>query len=137
MCLAPSYQKSHLWGLVLTHLVTYGDRTFLAAAATHLWNSILVAVRLCNTVTTPKICIKSYLLNLAYPINQWFYQTQTILCWQVLLIKCNGCGYVFLSKFYPIHCSALLSTAEKAQNKFYITLHYKETTFYFDIVSGT
>ncbi len=43
-------------------------------------------------------------------------------------IKCNGCGYVFLSKCYPmcfIHSSAFLSTAEKALYNFYITLHYK------------
>ncbi len=33
-----------------------------------------------------------------------------------------------LSRFYPmsfIHCSALLSTAEKALYKFYIILHYE------------
>ncbi len=44
-----------------------------------------------------------------------------------LMIKCHGCGYVFLSKFYPmcfIHCSSLLSTVEKALYKFVITLHY-------------
>ncbi len=38
-----------------------------------------------------------------------------------------GCGYVFLSKFYPmcfIHCSALLNTAEKALYKFDITLQF-------------
>ncbi len=28
-----------------THLVTYGDRAFSAAAATNLWNSIPVAIR--------------------------------------------------------------------------------------------
>ncbi len=47
-------------------------------------------------------------------------------CIEILLI--TTCGYVFLSKCYPmcfIHCSALLSTAEKALYKFYITLHYK------------
>ncbi len=67
------------------------DRAFSAAAA-NLCNSIPVAIRLCNTVTTFKICIKSYLFNLAYPINQWFYQNQNILCWQVLSVKCDGCG---------------------------------------------
>ncbi len=41
-----------------THLVTFGDRTFSAAAA-NLWNSIPVAIRLCNTITTFKICIKA------------------------------------------------------------------------------
>ncbi len=34
-----------------THLVSYGDRSFAAAAA-NLWNSIPLAIRLCNTVTT-------------------------------------------------------------------------------------
>ncbi len=109
-----------------SHLVIYGDRAFSAAAA-NLWNSISVTIRLCNTVTTFKICIKTYLFNLAYPNNQLFYQTQNILCWQVLLIKYGGCGYVILSKFYPmcfIHCSVLLSTAEKALHKFDIMLHY-------------
>ncbi len=36
-----------------THLVTYGDRA-LSAAAANLWNSIPVAIRFCNTVTTFK-----------------------------------------------------------------------------------
>ncbi len=111
-----------------THLVTYGGTAFSAATA-NLWNSIPEAIRMCNTVTTFKIWIKTYLFNLAYPINQWFYQTLNSLCWQVLLIKCDGCGYVFLFKFYPmcfIHCSALLtlSTAKKALYKCAITLHY-------------
>ncbi len=112
-----------------THLVTYGDRAFSAAASANLWNYIPEAIRLCNTVTTFKISIKTYLFNLAYPINQWFYQTQNILCWQVLLIKCDGCGYIFLSKFYPmyfIRCSVLLRTAEKVVYKFDITLHYQD-----------
>ncbi len=52
-----------------THLVPYGDRAFSAATA-NLWNSIPVTIRLCNTVITFKICIKTYLFNLAYPINQ-------------------------------------------------------------------
>ncbi len=52
-----------------THLVSYRDMAFSAAAA-NLWNSIPVAIRLCNTVTTFKICIKTYLFNLAYLINQ-------------------------------------------------------------------
>ncbi len=53
----------------ITHLITYGDRAFSAATA-NLWNTIPVAIRLCNTVTTFKICIKTYLFNLAYPIYQ-------------------------------------------------------------------
>ncbi len=80
----------------------------------HLRNAF-VCVHSNNTVTTFKICIKTYLFIPAYPINQWFYQTQNILYWQVLLIKCDGCDYEFLSKFYPmcfIHCSVLLSTVE-------------------------
>ncbi len=52
-----------------THLVTYEDMSFSVAAA-NLWDSIPVVIRLCNTVTTFKICIKTYLFNLAYPINQ-------------------------------------------------------------------
>ncbi len=40
-----------------------GETTYL-----NLWNSIPVAIRLCNTVTTFKICIKTYLFNLAYPM---------------------------------------------------------------------
>ncbi len=97
--------------------------TFSAAAA-NIWNSIPVDIRLCKTVTIFKIYIKTYLFNLAYPINQWFDKTQNILCWQVLLIKCDGCGYVFFPQFYPIfiHCSALLTTAEQVIYKFYITL---------------
>ncbi len=35
-----------------------------------LWNSIPGAIRLCNTVITFKICIKTYLFSLAYPITQ-------------------------------------------------------------------
>ncbi len=112
-----------------THLITCRDRAFSAAA--NLWNSIpVVATKLCNIVTTFTIYIKTYLFNLVYQINQWFYQTQNIMCWQVLLIKCDGCGYVFLSKFYPmcfIHCSALLSTAEKVLYQFDFTLHYMPT----------
>ncbi len=113
-----------------TRLVTYGDRAFSAAAA-NLWNSIPVAIRLWNTVTTFKICIKTYMFNLVYPVNQLFYQTQNILCWQVLLIKYDGCGYwvcVFI-QIYPmcfIHCSVLLSTAEKMLYNFVITLQIKE-----------
>ncbi len=42
------------------HLVTYGDRALPAAA--NLWNSTPVAIRLCITVSTFKICIKTYLL---------------------------------------------------------------------------
>ncbi len=101
----------------ITHLVTYGDRAFSAAAA-NLWNSIPVAIRLCNTVTTFKICIKIYLFN------QWFNQTQNILCWQVLFIKCDGCGCVFYPNF--ILCLWVL------QKKRYINL----TLYYITILYG-
>ncbi len=70
------YRSDNQFELVVprTHLVTYGDRAFSAAVA-NIWNSILVAIMLCNTVTTFKICIKTYLFNLAYPIDKCFYQT--------------------------------------------------------------
>ncbi len=40
-----------------THLVTYGDRD-LSAAASHIWNSIPVTIRLCGSVTTFKYVSK-------------------------------------------------------------------------------
>ncbi len=52
-----------------SHLVTYGDMAFSAAAG-NIGNFIQLAIKLGNTVTTFKICIKTYLFNLAYPIDQ-------------------------------------------------------------------
>ncbi len=111
-----------------THLVTYGNRAFSAAAA-NLWNSIPVATRLCNTLTTLKICIKTYLFILACPINQWFYQAQNTLCCQVLLIK-NV--MVVVMCFYPNFILCVLFIVQrfwvlqkKARYKFGITLHIR------------
>ncbi len=42
----------------ITNLETYEDMAF-SAEATHLFNSIPAAIRLCNTATTFKICIKT------------------------------------------------------------------------------
>ncbi len=105
-----------------THFVTYGDRAFSAAAA-NLWNSIPVAIRLFNSVATFKICIKTYLFNLAYPINRWFYQTE---------ISCADRFYwsnvmVVVMCFYPnFFLCVLFICFWVLQKKRYInlTLHY-------------
>ncbi len=102
-----------------THLVTYRDRAFSAAA--NQWNSITVAIRLCNTVTTFKSCIKTYLFNRAYPINQWFYQIRNILCcWEGLLVQCDSYGYVFLSYVFY----SLFSTFEYCRRSATYIWHY-------------
>ncbi len=116
-----------------THLVTYGDRAFLAPAA-NLWNSIPVAIRLCNTATSFKICIKTYLFNLAYPFNHWFYQTQNILCWQVLLITFDGHGLCF----YPNVILCVLFIVQHfwlLQKKHYINVTLDYITLHLFIVS--
>ncbi len=107
-----------------THLVIYGEKAFSTAAA-NLWNSISVAIRLCNTVTIFKICIKTYMFNLTYPINQWIYQTRNIYCWQVLLNKVM----VVVMCFYPNFILCVLFIVQRfwiLQKKRYInlTLHY-------------
>ncbi len=108
-----------------TYLVTYGDSAF-SAAVTNLWNSIPVTIRLCYTVTTFKICIKTYLFNLAYPINLWFHQIQNIvptgfidqMWWLWLCVLIQMLSYVFYSLFSAfVYCIKMLY-------KFDITLHY-------------
>ncbi len=94
-------------------------------AGANMWNYIPVAIRLCNIVTTFKICIKTcYLFNLGYPINHYFYHTPNILCWQVLLFNCEGCGYFFiLISSYVFY--SLFNAFEYCKNYyiFDITLH--------------
>ncbi len=79
--------------------------------------------------TASTICDKAELVSLTLYLS-FKYSSYSR---ELLLIKCDDCGYVFLSKFYPMfffHCSALLSTGEKALHKFeinYIT-HLQLTT---------
>ncbi len=86
----------------------------------NLWNSIAGAIRLCHTATTFKICIKTYLFNIAYPSNHWFYQTQNIF-WE---IKCDGCSYLFLSNFYHMHIIHCFEYCRKKNNYINLTLQY-------------
>ncbi len=88
------------------------------AAAAKLWNSIPVAIRLCKIVTTFKICIQTYLFNLAYPITEWFYQTRNISCWQILVVQCSSYVYFYPMNFilcvlFIVHCFWLLHKSAK------------------------
>ncbi len=102
-----------------THLVTYGNRVFLAASAANSWNSILVAIRLCNTVTSFITCIKTYLFNLAYPINQWlkisctdrFYLSNVMV---VVMCVLSKCVLFIVQRFWVLH----------KKHHINLTLHY-------------
>ena len=57
--------NQQLLSVPVTHLKTYGDRTFAYAAA-HMWNSLPLTIKSSSDVESFKSCLKTHLFKIAY-----------------------------------------------------------------------